>query len=401
MLMSRPVTRRPLRVLQVVSNLGVGGAETWLLALLKYFREAGDGDGRRVETDVLLTHGIESELDADARALGANLIYCRYSRGTLPGFVSTWRGLLARGDYAAIHDHQENTAGLHFLMGAGRLPRVRIAHVHNPLTHHQRYASSPIRRGTLWLGRHLISRYGTHVLGTSRQLIAEQGFMGEKFSRLTREAVHCGFDTGRFTGDHAAAYASLCREFGWPDGVRIALFAGRLDSHPDPRRNQKNPIFALDVARAAAARDDGFRLLMAGGGESVRLELERRVAAWGLSDRIRLIGRRNDIPRLMLGTHTFLLTSIAEGLGMVVVEAQAAGLPALVSDATPKECRVGANPVRFLGLDEGAEAWATSLLETMNGPRPAAAAGNRSVRESGFAIENSAKRLLQIYSARS
>ena len=73
-------TKRELRVLQVFSVLSVGGAETWLMALLKYFREAEDRLPVKVKCDILLTGGEPSVFDEEAMALGARLFYVPFSR---------------------------------------------------------------------------------------------------------------------------------------------------------------------------------------------------------------------------------------------------------------------------------------------------------------------------------
>src|SRR4029079_5930776 len=93
--------------------------------------------------------------------------------------------------------------------------------------------------------------------------------------------------------------------------------------------NQKNPGFALDVVSECARRDGATRALFVAGGGDANRRVEEQVAASGLSDRIRFAGTRLDIPRLMLAADLLLFPSIAEGLGMVAVEAQAAGTPVL------------------------------------------------------------------------
>jgi len=387
-----------LRVLHVLSNLGVGGAEVWLLALLRYFKEQAGALPFVLKTDLFLTHGVSDTLDHEAKSLGAGLYYSRFGRLSLRRFFRDWRRRLRRGRYHVIHDHQEFCAGIHLLMGAAALPPIRIAHLHNPLTHLRRYSSGPLRTLTVASGNWFISRFGTHVLSTSRQLLMEHGFMDRRYARLHREALYCGFDTSRFAGFHSESFESLCQEFGFPGNIRVMLFAARLDSNADERLNQKNPVFALEVAKHCVEKDLRIRFLMAGGGDAARRKLESRVQEWGLSDRIRLIGSRTDVPRLMLGSHLFLLPSLAEGLGMVVVEAQAAGLPSLVSDVTPRECAVVAPLVSFLGLAEGPVVWAEKALEMINKDRFDSVDSNAAIRNSGFSIENSATRLLEIYS---
>jgi glycosyltransferase involved in cell wall biosynthesis len=387
-----------IRVLQVLSNLGIGGAETWLISLLRHFKERAAALGCEVKTDVFLTHGFRDQLDDEAEALGANLIYARYSRKTLPAFVATWRKTLAEGRYDAIHDHQEFTAGWHFLFGSGQLPTVRIAHLHNPMSHQACYGFSPSRRAAILIGNRLIAGQATHLLSTSRQLITEQGFDDLRAARhLKKMAVYCGFDPARFNLVSADARAQLRSEFALNTQAKVMLFVGRLDSHMDETLNQKNPTFCLEVARECARRDPDFICLLAGGGEAMRTRLQERVRSWGLAERILLLGPRPDVPVLMVGANLLLFPSLAEGLGMVAVEAQAAGLPVIASDAVPSECLVIDGMVDFLPLAAGVEYWADEVMEKLRQTKPDARAANRAVVDSPFSIDNSAKRLLQIY----
>src|SRR5262249_32415745 len=91
-----------------------------------------------------------------------------------------------------------------------------------------------------------------------------------------------------------------------------------------------------------------------------------------------------------------LFPSRGEGLGMVVVEAQATGLPVLASTAVPRECAVVPDLVRFEQVERGAVEWAKALLRHAARPRDVSGA-NRLVARSPFAIAISADALLKIY----
>lgn len=392
------LSNRPeCRVLQVFGNLGTGGAETWLIAMLRYLKKIEFEIPVQISVHIFITNGVRSNFDDEAEQLGATLHYSKYGRKNIFGFLRDWRRVLRQNDFHVIHDQQENTAGIHFLMGLGYLPAVRIAHLHNSMIHLKCYSSSILRRAILWTGKFLISKLGTHILSTSRQLISEQGYFSAKFNSLERKAVYCGFDTSRFLGDRDTHCKSLCGEFSFPIGSRIILFVGRLDSGDSDEHNHKNPAFALEIGRLSLQKDPSLRMLIVGGGEIVRKRLEDRVKSWGLADRILLVGQRPDVPRFMLGSHVFLLTSIAEGLGMVVVEAQAAGLPSIVSDVTPKECVVVNAMVDFLSLEQGPEIWSEMVLNTVKKPRLDSLQVNEFLRMSDFSIEKSVENLLQIY----
>jgi glycosyltransferase EpsF len=255
------------------------------------------------------------------------------------------------------------------------------------------YCTSHTRRFTAESGKRLLANLATHIIGTSREIVSDYGFDDDLFKNVIRGAVHCGFDVVRFRGDYERSHSEICSEFSWEKNAKILLFVGRLNSN----LNQKNPSFALEVAKLCINKDSEIRLLMVGEGEDVRIELEDRVRLWGLQDSIRLIGQRVDIPRLMSGSNLFLFTSVGEGLGMVAVEAQAAGLRVLASDAIPRECEVVPEMIVFKPLNTGPSAWAEEAISLLSLSRPDSSACNTAVRNGLFSIENSAASLLNMY----
>lgn len=389
--------QRELRVLQVFSALGVGGAETWLMALLKYFHKNQNTLPFRVRMDVCLTGGSKAVFDAEAESLGARLFYLHYTRKKLVKFTLDFRRVLSNGGYHAIHDHQDYTAGWHFLSGLGLLPPVRIAHVHNPFFCVTTHDTDRVRRSALLAGKRLLSSLATQVTGTSLEILRKYGFDDPSYEHINRAAVHCGFDVSRYRGDYQANHQNICLEFGWDKSAKIILFVGRLDTTFDDNLNQKNPAFALEVAKRCIAKDASVRMLMVGEGNEVKRQLQAQVNAWELEKQIRLTGVRKDVPRLMLGSDLLLFPSLEEGLGMVAVEAQAAGLRVLASDFVPKEGVVIPEVVRFYSLEATASSWSKEALRLMSLPKPDSEMCNSSVSNSAFSIENSARRLLQLY----
>lgn len=384
----------PLRVLQVVDSLGMGGAETWLIEVLR--RWSHDGTGRM---DFLLTGGERGIFDDEAERLGARLHYVRYKRRDLRTFAGRFRLILREGRYDAIHDHQAYVSGWHLLVGHGLLPPVRVVHVHNPAYQRfQNYGATISRRLAMRLGDFLVARYATHIAGTSTQCLGENGFGARRFDGIPKRALYCGFDPTRFVGDRQQARRSILSEFAWPDETRLILVAGRIDASPDPQHSQvhKNSAFAVQVAIEAVSRDTRARALFAGARSEALPTLERRIAQAGCTDKIRFAGIRTDIGRLMLASDALLFPSRAEGLGMAVVEAQSAGLPVLASTAVPAECLVVPSLVQFLPVEAGSQCWADRLLELFDSVRDAETA-NRQVSESAFSIQQSARALATLY----
>jgi glycosyltransferase involved in cell wall biosynthesis len=381
------------KVLQVVDTLGMGGAETWLMELLRAWSRQGEN---RPQMDFLVTSGNRGVFDDEATALGARIFYLRYGRSTAASFTYGFRQILRQGEYSAIHDHQAFVSGWHFAMGAGLLPPVRVSHIHNPT--YQVQNGTLAKRVTADIGKNLMRGYATHITGTSRQVITEYGLDAPEFAHIPRMALYCGFDPMRFLGDRSGAKASLCNELGWPRESKIILFAGRIDVSPDlgHAKNHKNSGFAISVGIESARRDPQVHMALAGASSPALPVLEQRIAEAGLEGRIRFLGIRKDIERLMLASDVLLFPSRAEGLGMVAVEAQAAGLPVLASSEVPAECVVVPELVRFKDVKAGAAAWADDLLEMAAQPREIRDANQR-VAASAFSIENSSLALARLY----
>lgn len=387
-----------LRVLQIVDNLGMGGAETWLIALLRLWKD----DPGAPHIEFLATGTTPGALEGEARDLGAHIHHLRYSQARLVPFTAAFRRLLCVGHYDALHDHQDYASGWHFMLAGGTAPKVLVTHVHNPAYQVAENYSRSLRHAlTGRIGMAMIARYATYIAGTSRQVISEHGFDAPVFHHIPKIALHCGFDPDPFAADRETARADVRREFGWSEDVRIALFAGRIDVSPDPdhARNHKNSGFALSIALAACAGDPDLAVLFAGPPSPATPILNARITAAGLSDRIILLGIRRDMPRLMRGSDALLFPSRSEGLGMVAVEAQSAGLPVLASTEVPRECVVVPELVTFMDVRDGALSWAQALTRIAASPRfsrdPQAL-----IVASDFAIRNSAARLAALYAGR-
>lgn len=393
--MSEPPSS-PLRVLQVVDTLGMGGAETWLMELLRCWSKTGE-----VQMDFLLTSGNKGIFDDEAASLGAKLHYVQYGRKTLIKFVRQFRRLLKEGRYDAIHDHQDFASGWHFLIGTGRLPKNRITHIHNPSYQIlNNYGTSASRRWSSKIGKQLVNRYATHIAGTSRQVIGEYGFpIDSHKGRLGMSAVHCAFDVNRFALDHEQARRLLREEFGWNTSTRIILFAGRMDRSPELEhpQNHKNSGLAVRIAIDACHNDASICMVMCGRLSSSAPQLQKLIDEAGLTKRIMLAGIRKDIDRFLLGSDLLLFPSRGEGLGMIAVEAQAAGLPVLASSAVPKECTVVPSLLTFLDLTQPVEQWSRSVRSILDRERPTPQDAREQVARSAFSIDSCRQTLLTLY----
>lgn len=101
-------------------------------------------------------------------------------------------------------------------------------------------------------------------------------------------------------------------------------------------------------------------LLLIGDGD-LRYTIERKIIKLRLQNSVVLLGVRSDIPQLLQAIDVFAFPSIYEGLGIVVIEAQAAGLPCVISDVVPSEVGI-TDLVKFISLKENPEYWAKEVI---------------------------------------
>jgi len=276
-----------------------------------------------------------------------------------------------------------------------------VTHIHNPSYQIlNNYGISFRRRQTARLAKYLVSRFASHIAGTSKQMIREYGFNHPAFESIPKAALHCGFETARFRLESRNEKRSLCEEFNWPDDAKIVLFAGRIDTSAKAvdSRNHKNSRFAIDVVLKCLQDNPKVRMIMAGAKSSAVDELIELINSAGANGKVAFAGVRQDIERLMKAADCLFFPSRGEGLGMVAVEAQAAGLPVLMSTAVPEESVVVRELVTRLDLALGLEPWSVELLAILDRGRMRRDDANRIVRESPFSIQNSTRALRNLYS---
>jgi glycosyltransferase involved in cell wall biosynthesis len=383
------------RVLHIIDSFNMGGAETWLVEIVKYTRENMPGFP---PFDFIAAGGNTAIFDDLIRSLGCRIFYLKLDKNNTGSFIQGFRKILKEHTYIAIHDHQDFLSGWHFLFGLGHLPPVRVSHVHNP--HYQLYNNYGVngnRRMKLRLGRMLVRALSTHILGTSGKVLGEYGITSQSYGRQQVRPLYCAFRIDKFSGDHAVQKSMTCAEFGWDEDVKIVLFAGRLDmsldiGHPN---NHKNSAFALEVIQAC--NDSKIKLIMAGANDFILEEFKGLIRAKGLESQVKLLGVRKDMTRLMVGSDILLFPSRAEGMGMVVVEAQAAGLPVLASSTTPEEVVVLKEMVDFCDLDLPFERWAEDLRRMMDERKPSGTSDDARWKASSFNIEVCCKDLQSVY----
>lgn len=157
---------------------------------------------------------------------------------------------------------------------------------------------------------------------------------------------------------------------------------------------QKNHSFIIDVFNEVHKKEpDSVLLLVGDDSGKVAEDIHKKVDEVNLAGAVRFLGVRTDVADLMQAMDVFLFPSLFEGFGIAALEAQAAGLPAVVSKRIPPECMI-TDCISSLELDFSAEIWANRLIEAAKNERK-----NRfsEIKRAGFDIAENAKFLQDFY----
>lgn len=158
---------------------------------------------------------------------------------------------------------------------------------------------------------------------------------------------------------------------------------------------QKNPIFALDVICETIKAIPNIEYWWIGSGpldEAMKIEVKNR----GLSDKVQLLGSRDDVPDLYNAIDVFFLPSLFEGLPVTSIEAQAMGLPSVISDSITDEL-VYTDLVKYVSLNSQIDKWVEAIRNQAE-RMPYRRSYIKELRESCFSEDMAGAMLLNLYS---
>ena len=164
--------------------------------------------------------------------------------------------------------------------------------------------------------------------------------------------IRNGIDFNRFTNIQESK-ENIRQKLNIPQDAYVIGHVGRFS-------DVKNHSFLIDCFNKAVKKNDKAFLLLVGSGPS-KEGIVYKVNTLGLSDRVLFLEHRTDIPQLMKAMDVFDLPSKFEGLPVVLIEAQVAGLPCVVSDVINPESFNTKN-ITKLSLNDSLEIWADNLL---------------------------------------
>lgn len=167
--------------------------------------------------------------------------------------------------------------------------------------------------------------------------------------------LHNGIDIGQFS------YNEDIRKFKRKElGVEDKIVIGHIGRFS----KQKNHDFLIDIFYEFQKQNKKAVLLLIGDGE-LKKEIKDKVDFLGLSDYVIFLGVRQDISELFMSMDIFVFPSFYEGMPNVVIEAQATGLPCVISDCITSECRV-TSLVHFQSLKGNSKIWSDYMNKILS-----------------------------------
>ena len=359
-----------IRVLHMFASLDVGGSQTVMMNIYRNI------DREKIQFDFVIDHPKEDYFAEEIRSLGGRVYTMPAFRGTNAGEIRRdWNNFFyTHPEYTILHSHTRSYAALY-------LPVAR-AHGVKTIIHSHSTSTGGGVKGAVKAVMQLPLRHQADVLmacslDAGEWLYGKRACQSERFILLPN-----GIDTRRF------ALAPGTRErYRRELGLEGRYVIGNVGRFYDV----KNHTFLLDVFQKIHEREPEAMLLLVGVGP-LQQQMAQKAVELGVAEQVIMTGNRDDVPELLGAMDVFAFPSLWEGLPMTVVEAQAAGLPCVLSDTITKE--VDVSPlVEYLPLGD-AEQWADALLT-----RRQRQDVSKNIARAGFDIRSSVKRLTELYTA--
>ncbi len=356
-----------IRVLHVVTYMGRGGLETMLMNYYRYM------DKNKIQFDFLVHRDFEADYDQEILSLGGKI----YHLPQLNPFSLNYRKQLNQffqqhPEYKIVHVHQDCLSSIILKYAKKNNVLVRIAHSHNA------NQDKNIKYLIKLYYRNFIPKYATNLFACSME--AGDWMFNDSHYCVLSNAI----DIKSFNYS-LEKRKKIRNDLNISDDIIIG-HVGRF--HP-----QKNHKFLIKIFLSAISLNDKVKLLLVGGGEGIN-DIKKQIKALNIEDKVIFTGVRDDVNDLMQAMDVFVLPSLYEGLGIVAIEAQAAGLPCVLSEGVPKETKVTNGLVTWKSLDDSPESWAKHILNQVSVER---CNHEDEIIKAGYDIVSSSKKLEDFY----
>ncbi len=365
-------TKEPIRVASVIGRYIGGGVEA---VTINYYRNI---DKNKVQLDFICDEDSTNIPYEEIEEMGGKVIIIpSYSKPFK--YHKELKRVLKEGNYKIVHSNI-NTLSVFSLFAAkcAGVP-VRIAHSHS--TTNKKEKKKNLMKQVL---RPFSKVFATDYMCCSE--LAGRWLFGDKeYDKGNVYLLNNAIDLDKFKYNESLRKKKR-KELGIKDDALVIGHIGRFVA-------QKNHDFLIDIFNEIHKKNNNSILLLAGQGPLME-DIKNKVKELNLDDSVKFLGQRNDANELYQAFDVFLLPSLYEGLPVVGVEAQAAGLLCYLSDDMTKETKV-LDITKFMSLNNTPEEWADNILDDVKKYKRIDT--SKEMTAKNFNIKEEAKKLEEYY----
>lgn len=356
-----------IRILHIVTIMNRGGLETFIMNVYRKI------DRSKIQFDFLVHRNEEGAYDQEIFSLGGRIFHVGAFNPINPKYyIQVYCVLkMLRNEVSVIHSHLDTTSAIPLFLAKCIGYDRRVAHSHN----------SSVDKDWKYFIKLLLA-YPIRFVATDRfacGIDAGKFIFGQK-SKF--KVINNGIDVKAFAFNENVRQM-VRRELGVTD-QKLIIHVGRFF----PVKNQE--FIVKQLCENVNYSKEVLFVLVGDGPDRERIESYCKER--NLCNKVKFLGVRSDVSRLLQGADIFVFPSLFEGLGIVLIESQAAGLPCVVSDTIPEDGIV-TDLVRVLSLDN-IKSWISAIDRVKNENRSSYA---KEVISKGFDIQQTAQYLEKFY----
>lgn len=337
-----------IRVLHIVTSMNVGGLESRLMDIYRFINKS------KIQFDFYTLRKTPGYFDEEIRGLGGQVFYnSPLTIKNIHKVQKEFGSFLDQNNYDIIHSHICETSPILLSVAKRKGVNHRIVH--------SRHASVDMKIKSLYksLSKFVlklsIPRYATDYYSVS--LKAGYWLFGRKIvDRGLVKVINNAIDASKYRYDIETRTAKR-KELLLSDNEIVVGLVGNFS-------NAKNHDFLVDIFDELTKMNSTVKLVLVGSGTN-ESQIKKKCEKLGLLGKVNFLGKRNDVNELLQAIDIFVMPSLFEGMPGAAIEAQASGLPLVLSKNITNEAKITSS-VLFLGLDQAPKFWAEKVLDLYN-----------------------------------
>lgn len=358
-----------IRILQCVDSMDAGGIQSFIMNVYRNI------DRDIIQFDFLIHKRSIGFFEKEIEQMGGK-IYIIPSRhdGIFKNRKALDEFFQQHSEYKAVHLHESSLSYIEPLRFAKKYGiGIRIMHSHN--TH---IPGSKIHYILHKYNLLNINKYATNKLACGQ--LAGEWMFGKKENN-SFNVIYNGININMFNYDK-----KLRMDTRKQLGIDYEIVIGHIGRF----MKVKNHEFLIKIFCEILRYKPNSKLVLVGDGELLD-DLKKLTKYLNIDDSVIFLGVRSDIPNLLQAMDVMVMPSFFEGFPVTAIEAQASGLPIVMSDTITDEAVIKQNTM-MISLEESPEVWALSILKCLN-----RIPNNSILFERGFDISHTVKELTNIY----